>query len=223
MEWKEFSAKTVEEARENAARECGVSEDELEVEVIEAESTSFLGIKKNNAIILARKRSTENLADTAREMLSFILKFIVAEANIEVREREHEVYLNVICEDSGILIGKDGNTLNALQFLIGRMISRGKPAEKIISIDVGGYREKRKKNLEKVVDTLTQKALKIQKPVIVNTSNIFDRWLIHTMLSNHGKVYTKSIGEGRNRELYIIPNELKGQEEELLKNHAPLS
>ena len=222
MEWKEFSAKTVEEAKKIASQELGIGEDDLEVEVLEGESKSFLGMKKNNAKIKVKTNSFSQshvLADKAREALSYILKFIIGEGNIEIQEREHEIYLNVICEDSGLLIGKDGNTLTALQFLVNRMVHKGEQAGKIISIDVGGYREKRKKNLEDIVDTLTQRALKIQKPVRVHTANIFDRWLIHNMLNGHNKVYTKSMGEGKNRKLFIIPSDLKDREEELLKEN----
>ncbi len=227
MEWKEFSAKTVEDARKEACHEFGVREEQLEVEVLEPESKSFLGMKKNNAKIKARAMTNDNgahsVADKARSMLSTILKYIIGEGNIEVRERDDEVYLNVICDDSGILIGKDGNTLNALQYLLGRMVHRGDRTGKLICVDVGGYRERRKRSLQHTVDSLTEKALQTGKPIRVDTANIFDRWLVHTMLSNHNKVYTKSMGEGRNRQLFIIPHELKGKEEEILKSHASLS
>ena len=124
MDWKEFTAKTVDEALTNAMLEIGTTADNLEYEVIEKETSGFLGIFSKPAKIKVRlKVSVEN---TAREFLEKVLKAMKVDASINITlDKENEILdINLEGQDMGVLIGKRGQTLDSLQYLVSLVINK---------------------------------------------------------------------------------------------------
>src|SRR5690554_6096912 len=132
MDWKEFTAKTVDEALTNAMLEIGTTADNLEYEVIEKETSGFLGIFSKPAKIKVRlKVSVEN---TAREFLEKVLKAMKVDASINITlDKENEILdINLEGQDMGVLIGKRGQTLDSLQYLVSLVINKN--TEKYIKV-----------------------------------------------------------------------------------------
>ncbi len=148
------------------------------------------------------------LTEKARSALAEILHHMGVTATIESKEptSSGEIVLEIKAADSGLLIGRKGQTLEALQYLVGRIAGerQGSDAGHIV-IDVENYRERRRKSLEDMALRLGEKAKRQRKTVTVDALSAADRRIIHAALQDDPWVTTKSLGQGSYRRLLIIP------------------
>ena len=152
----QLSAKTVEKAVEEAVKELGVSSaDELEIEVIDKGSKGFLGFGGKDAVIKAVvKFNPEKVAkEFLREM--FVAMGIIV--NIETELKEKQLNINLSGSDMGILIGKRGQTLDSIQYLVNLVVNKGNAPYLSITIDTENYRQRRKETLEALAHNLAKK------------------------------------------------------------------
>ena len=184
-EWKEFSAKTVDEAINNALVELETTRENLEYEVIEKESSGILGLFSKPAVIRASKKLT--LEDIAIGFLSKVFKAMNIEASIEVAINEEENVMNIEFsgEDMGPLIGKRGATLDSLQYLTSLVVNK----------ETDGY-------MKVKLDT-ENKVKRIHRPVFLEPMNPYERRIIHSALQNDKYVETHSEGEEPYRKVVI--------------------
>ena len=194
-EWKEFSAKTVDEAINNALVELETTRENLEYEVIEKESSGILGLFSKPAVIRASKKLT--LEDIAIGFLSKVFKAMNIEASIEVAINEEENVMNIEFsgEDMGPLIGKRGATLDSLQYLTSLVVNKGKANYIRVKLDTEDYRRRRKETLENLARGIAYKVKKTRKPVVLEPMNPYERRIIHSALQGDKFVSTKSEGE----------------------------
>jgi spoIIIJ-associated protein len=148
------------------------------------------------------------LTEKARSALAEILRQMGVAATIEPKEptSSGEIVLEIKADDSGLLIGRKGQTLEALQYLVGRIAGerQGSDATHIV-IDIENYRERRRKSLEDMALRLGEKAKRQRKTVTVDALSAADRRIIHAVLQDDPWVTTKSLGQGSYRRLLIIP------------------
>lgn len=161
-------------------------------------------------------------AERAREVLTEILKRMGIDAVVEGREDEERITLDVKGPESGLVIGKKGQTLDALQYLVGKVVHRGgEPAAagdgagaggsglgfvgKPIVVDTEGYRARRAEALVELAHRLSEKAIKTHRTITVDPMSPQDRRIIHITLDKVPGVTTRSEGEGAFRRLLIIP------------------
>ena len=166
MEWKEFSAKTVDEALTSAMLEMGTTADNLEYEVIEKETSGFLGMFSKPARIKVRiKMSIEN---TAKQFLQKIFKAmeIDAEAITIFDEVNNMIDIDIKGEEMGVLIGKRGQTLDSLQYLVSLVINKNSENYIKVKLDTENYRARRKETLENLAKNIAYKVKRLRKPVI---------------------------------------------------------
>lgn len=144
MDMLTFSAKTVDEAVTKALIDLGTTSDKLEYEVIEKGSAGFLGIGAKPAIIRARKK--ESIQDNAVDFLAQIFDAMNMEVTIAAAFNEEEKELSITLEgdDMGILIGKRGQTLDSLQYLVSLIVNKNSDGYLRVKLDTENYREKRK-------------------------------------------------------------------------------
>ena len=196
------SAKTVDEAITKALIELSTTSDKLEYEVVDRGSTGFLGIGAKPAIIRAKKK--ESLEDTAVEFLNQIFGTMNMTVSIAVtlNEEEREMSVNLEGEDMGILIGKRGQTLDSLQYLVSLVVNKNKTSEGHIRVklDTENYRERRKETLETLAKNI---AYKVKRSVSLEPMNPYERRLIHAALQNDKYVTTRSDGEEPFRHVII--------------------
>jgi spoIIIJ-associated protein len=221
----EVEGKTVEEAIEIACRELQVSRDKLEIEVLSAGSTGIFGIvgtKKARIKALLPEEKTEpalekeslpskNLesrekTDLALEMETIagkILELMGLEAQLKVKTEGNTIIIVVEGEKSGLLIGRQGETIDALQYLLSRVLSRLTPDKIKLVVDSGGYRERRKKYLSTLALRLAEKSKKTGKPVVMSPLNAHDRRIVHLALEKDKTLRTISRGEGAMKKIII--------------------
>lgn len=203
MEWREFSGKTVNEAIQNACIELGASSDQVEYEVIEKETKGFLGLGSKPAIIKAKKKNT--ISDIAREFIQKILDQmeVVAEIEITHNEEERTLDINLKGNDMAILIGKRGQTLDSLQYLISLVVNKDGFEYVKVKLDTENYRERRKETLENLAKNMAAKAKKIGRNVVLDPMNPYERRIIHSALQGDKYVETHSEGEEPYRKVVI--------------------
>jgi spoIIIJ-associated protein len=148
------------------------------------------------------------VTEKAKATLGEILQRMGVTATVEQRTAANgtEIILDVKTQDSGLLIGRKGQTLEALQYLIGRIAGEHQGSEgPHIVVDVENYRERRRKTLEDMALRLGEKAKRQRKTVTVDALSAADRRVIHAVLQDDPWVTTKSLGQGSYRRLLIIP------------------
>lgn len=203
MDWKEFTAKTVDEALTNAMLEIGTTADNLEYEVIEKETSGFLGMFSKPARIKVRlKLSVENIA---RKFLEDVFDAMDISANINiVYDKENEMLeINIEGDDMGVLIGKRGQTLDSLQYLVSLVINKNSDKYIKVKLDTENYRERRKETLENLAKNIAYKVKRTRKSIALEPMNPYERRIIHSALQNDKYVETYSEGEDPYRKVVI--------------------
>ena len=250
----EKSAKTVEDALKAALEELGVSENEVDYEVIEEASKGLFGMgilgtkparirvtvkkddtveKKANTIkktpvkpdeqneankkqdtkqketvvkkIVTSPSETNNRIETAEKFLQDIFKQMNLTVKIEISESEGCQMLNLCGENLGILIGKHGQTLDALQYLVNLAANRNENQRVRFILDVENYRSRRSETLKNLSKTLAERAIRLNQDVRLEPMNRHERKVIHTSLQDNENVTTYSLGEEPNRYIVISP------------------
>jgi spoIIIJ-associated protein len=149
-------------------------------------------------------------AERAREVLGGILQRMGIDATIDVREEEEKTFLDIHGPEAGLVIGKKGQTLEALQYLVAKALHRpqseGDDEEyRPVVVDAEGYRSRREATLVEMAGRLGEKAIRTQTPITMNPMSPHDRRIIHITLDKVPGVTTRSEGEGIFRRLVIVP------------------
>jgi spoIIIJ-associated protein len=147
----------------------------------------------------------EDAKDIGKDALQHIIDFITEDATISIREEQNRIFFNVNGGNSAVLIGKRGQTLDAIQYLVDKIVNSKKKERVAVQVDVEGYMEKRRINLEKTAARLAEKVKKTGKPATLGQMNSHDRRIVHIALKNDGMVRTQSMGQGIVRKLVIFP------------------
>lgn len=202
-EWKEFTAKTVDEALTNALVQLETTSDKVEYEVIEKESTGILGLFSKPVKI--RVKVKFDIKDTAIDFLNKVFDAMDIKVNIQLDYDEIESQMNVDLsgDEMGILIGKRGITLDSLQYLLSLVINKNTDSYIKVKIDTENYRERRKETLENLARNLAHKVKRIHRPVYLEPMNPYERRIIHSALQKDKYVETHSEGEEPYRKVVI--------------------
>ena len=204
MDYIEVSAKTVDDAITEALIKLGTPSDKIEYEIIEKGSTGFLGfIGKQNAVIKVRKKS--NILDDTYEFLNklFDAMHMQVTATIDYNEEEKNMSINLEGEEMGILIGKRGQTLDSLQYLISLVVNKESDSYIKVKLDTENYRERRKATLENLARNLAYKVKRTRRPVTLEPMNPYERRVIHSALQGDRYVETHSEGDEPYRKVVI--------------------
>ena len=159
----------------------------------------------------------ENPLDLGRTVLQRIVDTITTDAEISAEENPGRLSFNINGGNPGILIGKKGQTLDAIQSLLEKIVNKHNPhTDKIrVRVDVEGYLETRKANLEKLAERLADKSKRIRKPISLGQMSAYDRRIVHLALKDDPDIRTKSRGEGHMRKLVIFPQKNDKQRQHL--------
>lgn len=148
----------------------------------------------------------EGIVESGKEALQKIVDAITTDAKVSVKEKSSEQILYQIeGGNSAIMIGKRGQTLEAMQYLIEKIANKNNAKRVRIEIDIEDYLKNRKDNLERLAYKLAEKAKRTGKPMTVGHMNAHDRRIVHLALKDDKKIRTQSMGEGLNRKLVIFP------------------
>ena len=199
------TAKNVDEAILQASMQLGVSSDRLQYEVVEKGSAGILGglIGAKPAIIRATKIETidEKAADFLHDV--FGAMGISVDVESKLNEEEKELEINLSGDEMGILIGKRGQTLDSLQYLVSLVVNKESEDYLRVKLDTENYRERRKETLETLAKNIAYKVKRTRRPVSLEPMNPYERRIIHSALQNDKYVFTRSEGEEPFRHVVI--------------------
>ena len=194
MEFVEFSAKTVNDAIIEACQKFEVTSDKLEYEVVEEGSAGFLGIGSKPAVIKAKIKSS--VTDTAKDFLNSVFEamhmVVVTEVNYDEAEKTMDIELSG--DEMGVLIGKRGQTLDSLQYLVSLVVNKDMEDYIRVKVDTENYRQRRKETLENLAKNISFKVKRTKRAVSLEPMNPYERRIIHSALQNDKYVTTHSEG-----------------------------
>ncbi len=200
------TGKTVEEAVSSALRELNATEDKVKVNILEKPTKRLFGLMgSKEAVVEVELLQSTGHIDVAKTFLTDIFQTMNVPVEIEQMDQDnYNILLNLVGADLGILIGRRGQTLDALQYLVNIVVNKNNKDEKMrIILDAENYRKRRKATLEDLADKLANKVLRTGKDVVLEPMTPLERKIIHTQLQNHGRVQTYSLGEEPNRKVVI--------------------
>jgi spoIIIJ-associated protein len=209
MEVIEITAGTVEQAIEKAEAQLGLGRDQFKVEVIREGRSGILGVGGREAVIRVSSTTLteEDVVSRVTEVLDTLLGLMGAQGKVEVLSDELPLALNIEGDDLGILIGRRGQTLVALEYVTKLIVVQRLKAWVPLTIDVGGYRKHRRDSLQKLALYLAEQVKSRRRAMPMEPMPADERRIIHLALADHPDVTTQSIGEGENRKVVILPRE----------------
>ncbi|MHB0884786.1 MAG: RNA-binding cell elongation regulator Jag/EloR [Bacillota bacterium] len=204
MKQVEKRGKTVDEAVKAALRDLGVPQEQVEIEVIEEPSKALFGLLGGREARVVVRVRTEDRAVVARRLLEDVLGTMDLEVEISVEDREGATAFNLEGPDLGILIGRRGQTVDALQYLVNLAANRTGDAEKVrFIIDVEGYRRRREETLRSLAERLADRVQRSGRSVVLEPMSAQERRIIHLALQQNSSVETQSEGEEPQRHVVI--------------------
>ena len=193
-------ARTVEEATREALEKLNAKADEVNVTVLDEGSKGVFGIGARPARVRVEKKP-----DPSQEALNFVTKaceLMGLSVMLESTERERYLNINIKGENMGILIGKRGQTLDALQYITNLCVGRHGKLAKNVVIDTENYRKRRRETLESLARTMSRRVRDTRQQIKLEPMSRFERHIIHTILQNDRNVRTFS--EGNEPFRYVI-------------------
>jgi len=206
MEWTEITAATVEQAIEKAEAQLGLNRDQFEVEVVKEGKSGILGVGGREAVIRVTP-VTLSEKDAAKEVtgiLDTLLGLLGVQGSVEVLSNELPLALDIKGDDLGILIGRRGQTLASLEYITKLIIIGRLKAWLPLTVDVGGYKKRRRDSLQRLALDLAEQVKSRRLPITMEPMPPDERRMVHLALADDPDVVTQSIGEGENRKVVIL-------------------
>jgi spoIIIJ-associated protein len=153
--------------------------------------------------------ASEEAVSIARDLIKQILSVLSPEAELNVQHETELCRIHISGGESAVLIGRKGQTLEAVQYLLDKIINKQCGRGYRIIVDVEGYLETRRSELREMAASMAEKAQRTGKPATINRMNAHDRRIIHLALKNNKSVRTQSVGDGYYRKLIVLPKRRK--------------
>lgn len=230
MKYFEFTGKTVEEAIELGLQELKVAREDVEITVLEEGKKKLFGSIKAKVQIGVSENSEES-AETAElkpatqepvaekvgetdgeravEFLKGLFEVLKINADVTLVSEDEKIEINVNAQNTTKIIGKHGETIDAIQTLASAVANTGREKYARVVVDCENYRETREATLERLAENLAQKAIRLQKKIQLEPMNPYERRIIHAKLSNYEGVKTTSEGKEPNRYIVVVPDNLE--------------
>ena len=199
----EISGKTEDDAIELALKQLGLSRDSVSVEIIERAKSGFLGLKNTPAIVRVFYEAKEERTVKAETFLYGLLNKMGIVATIGITEDEASINVVLSGSDMGALIGRRGETLDAIQHLTNYVVNRGASGRVRINIDAENYRQRRNETLEALAVRTAGKVLKYRRNITLDPMNSYERHVIHAALQDYENITTYSVGSEPNRRIMV--------------------
>lgn len=220
MESLEISAKTVEEAIQRALEQLGVNRDEVNITVLKEGKSGILGLGSEEASIKVELKAEEDKGnkdesfEAARSIIEKLISLLGLEATISPQPQSlvedvevPPLGFDIQGEDLGILIGRRGQTITSLQYVVRLILSHKTRAQTPVVIDVNGYKQRRYEALRSLALRMAEQVSARKVPFTLEPMPAFERRIIHITLANNPDVTTQSIGEGESRKVVILLKE----------------
>ena len=197
-----YEGKTLEEAINNACEDLKVTPENIIYNVIEEKNSLLKKTVKIEVIII------NEIIDYVKDLIVVITSYMNLKVNLEVRRRDENILIKIFSNNNGILIGKNGKTIAALQNVIKQIIYTNTSHNLHIILDVENYKENRSKNIEYLAKKLAREVSQTKVEVKMDCMNSYERRIVHSTLAENKYVYTESTGEEPNRCVVIKPKDV---------------
>lgn len=197
------TGRTIEEAIEQALTQLNVTIDRVEVTVIEEAKKGFLGLGSKPAVVEVKE--LYDPIEEAKTYLHSVITNMGISISIEQKQEEEGTVFELVSDKVAILIGKRGQTLNALEYLTNLVLNRHSKSYKRIFLDAENYRERRKQTLIALAERQAERAIRLNRNISLEPMPAKERKIIHTALQDREEVTTNSKGEGGYRHIVISP------------------
>ena len=197
-----YEGRTWEEARNNACEDLKVTPENIIYNIIEEKNSLLKKTVKIEVIII------NEIIDYIKDLIVVITSYMDLKVNLEVRRRDDNILIKIFSNNNGILIGKNGKTISALQNVIKQIIYTRTTHNLHIILDVENYKENRSKNIEYLAKKLAREVAQTKVEVKMDCMNSYERRIVHSTLAENKYVYTESIGEEPNRCVVIKPKDV---------------
>lgn len=204
MDTVERVGKTADVAIADALKILNASRDEVEIKIIDPGAKGFLGLLGNRParVSVSKKRGPVEVVEKFLEEITAAMGMAV---EFEVNRKEKHLYVNLIGQNMGILIGKRGQTLDSLQYLANLVVNRCGVPEFSVILDTENYRKRRRETLEALASSLARKVKMTKKSVVLEPMSRYERHIIHMVLQRDTQVKTYSDGNEPYRNVVIAP------------------
>jgi len=199
----EVSGRTEDDAIEAALAQLGLTRDDVSVEIIEQAKTGFLGLKNTPALVRVLYEVRENRTEKVEDFLQGLFSRMEIEAEVKVSEGDDAISVVLTGKDPGALIGRRGETLDAIQHLTNYVVNRGASGRVRINIDAENYRQRRNETLESLAVKAAGKVMKYRRNITLDPMNAYERHVIHSALQDYANISTYSVGAEPNRRVVV--------------------
>ena len=206
----EVTGKNIEDAKKIALEELGVTEDKVEFTVLKKGRTGILGMGANEAKVRARivddTSTLSNAVDEAKNVLETMVKYMGLEADVKIspnKDGSAPAVLNLEGEDLGVLIGRRGQTLASLQYIVRLIVAEKAKTWISLNVDVAGYKKRRYESLQKLALRLAEQVKTTKRSINLEPMPPDERRMIHLALADNPDITTHSIDEGEKRKVVI--------------------
>ena len=199
----EVQGRTEDEAIEAALEQLGMARDDVSVEIVEQARTGFLGLKNIPAVVKVVYEAKEERIEQVDSFLTGLFERMDIDVSLDISEAEGSINVILTGKDPGALIGRRGETLDAIQHLTNYVVNRSVSGRIRINLDAENYRQRRNEALENLASRTASKVLKYRRNMTLDPMNAYERHVIHTALQDHKQVSTFSVGSEPNRRVVI--------------------
>lgn len=199
------SGQSIDEAVQSALEQLDTTKDQVEIDVIDEGKKGLLGVFGSKRAVV-KVAIVKNQVEEAESFIADITEKMGLNVNIETVTREKHVTFSLSGNKIALLIGKRGQTLNALQYIVQLVLNKDAKEYYAVTLDAEGYRERRRETLESLAFKMTAKAKRIRKKVALEPMPAYERKIIHTALQEEQGVETYSDGNDPHRHIVIKPN-----------------
>ena len=213
MKYFEFTGKTAEEAIELGLAQLNIAREDVEITVLEEGKKKLFGSVKAKVQIGVNDEETPKECangatdgERAVEFLKGLFEVLKINADVTLVNEDEKIEINVSAQNTTKIIGKHGETIDAIQTLASAVANTGRDKYARVVVDCENYRETREATLERLAENLAQKAIRLQKKIMLEPMNPYERRIIHAKLSEYEGVKTTSEGKEPNRYIVVVPD-----------------
>jgi len=153
-----------------------------------------------------KESEPQNKALDIQDIIKSILQYMGCRCLVEkIKDTDEEIVYNIKGDGTGRIIGKHGEVLDALQYIINKIANKSSPSRKRIVLDSEGYQDRRIESIAKIAMKCSEKVKRYKKPITLSPMNARDRRIVHITLQNERSITTKSLGDGYFKKVMIIP------------------
>ena len=199
----EVSGRTEEDAIELALEQLGLTRDDVSVEILERAKSGFLGIKNTPALVKVMYEATEERTERVESFLKGLFERMGVDVGMDITESDSAIDIALTGKEPGALIGRRGETLDAVQHITNYVINRGSSGRIRVNLDAENYRQRRNETLESLAVRTAEKVQKYRRNMSLDPMNAYERHIVHSALQEYENVSTYSIGTEPNRRIVV--------------------